>query len=696
MQNKRNSVKKNKKYLMGLLAIPSVLVIAPLTSISMSVNTYKSSTSSTNIQLQNSKAINGIEADANGEYVINQALLGEGVTTSDATKLEGRGIDQSAFRPTGFFVNANTTLTIKTNHIPSAPLANGTNGIYAYIGQWDAWADLNGGADLAPVKYNISSDVTQITPTISGMLYFSNESLSDVTINSVSGAGLVQVPTFTRDKTTVSDFIAQTQASSLPMVEIVGKNVFVTIQKSLVMKAIAKTGLADLNERTQKIDQWVDIANKVWGLDPSYDGAAHKYGQMVNFVARDLPNDTTYANAPTKRIRLWQSASMDILTADLTKMWGLPHEIGHTFQTPGYTWNGLGEVTVNLLPMTMLDVYGLPYRAGVIDAVKSYFSTVPIESRDFNAMSSVFGKLGMFWQLRMAFGNNFYPWLSQAYRVLSSESIPVTSADKEQQFMFMASKISQRNLVNFFKFWGIKISDDTIAKINALGFALPINSIENNLVSPDRIVENELPEYSPTSKDFYDSGKIPFAEPYNEGNYDSFFNHNTPITRAKSDYMKLSKIDGVWTVPTKVWQKAEGKAENIYNDTHWVSMDNMDLMKVLGSVSALSGYISVNHMDRKIYFQGNSQLFSSKTPTGFFGSITIKDNSGNVIRTITMLNGDNLSKIIAVNNLSDGIDFVDGGSVTIAFESAARGNLFDNATNDFTALTQKEMTFRFY
>ncbi|PQP78132.1 hypothetical protein C6B38_07980 [Spiroplasma sp. ChiS] len=68
-------------------------------------------------------------------------------------------------------------------------------------------------------------------------------------------------------------------------------------------------------------------------------------------------------------------------------------------------------------------------------------------------------KLGMFWQLHMAFGKNFFPLLSQKYREINQDPnsfIRFNTNDKQQQeFIKITSEVTGYNLAPFFKQWGL-------------------------------------------------------------------------------------------------------------------------------------------------------------------------------------------------------------------------------------------------
>jgi len=81
----------------------------------------------------------------------------------------------------------------------------------------------------------------------------------------------------------------------------------------------------------------------------------------------------------------------------------------------------------------------------LITKMKQLFAT-PNADKDYNNQSDLFVKVAMFWQLQMAFGDNFYPTLSQLYR---TDHLAV--GDKQQEFVQITSKLVNRNLLPFFE-----------------------------------------------------------------------------------------------------------------------------------------------------------------------------------------------------------------------------------------------------
>ncbi|MDO4583571.1 MAG: M60 family metallopeptidase [Planctomycetia bacterium] len=143
--------------------------------------------------------------------------------------------------------------------------------------------------------------------------------------------------------------------------------------------------------------------------------------------------------------------------------WGPWHEIGHMHQVPGYQFQGMTEVTVNLFSLEMQTSLGQKARIdteSMHQKIRDYFQK---PERNYHAEEDVFMKLAMFWQLRLAFGDTFYPRLHQDYR--EKQAGFADDDAKVQGFIVAASEISGWNLAPFFQAWGLPVTEETLQKI---------------------------------------------------------------------------------------------------------------------------------------------------------------------------------------------------------------------------------------
>lgn len=149
--------------------------------------------------------------------------------------------------------------------------------------------------------------------------------------------------------------------------------------------------------------------------------------------------------------------------------WGVWHENGHQRQQYPWQWSagtGMTEVTVNIYSLfaqeaitgraTNFDHYYPTIRTYLAKKDKSYDNEDP------------FVKLGLFWQLRLAFGDGFYPQLHQLYRCMD-DSVSIDSDDKQKQLLILtASHLVNINLSPFFSKWGIYSDIHTLVNLSLL------------------------------------------------------------------------------------------------------------------------------------------------------------------------------------------------------------------------------------
>ena len=145
--------------------------------------------------------------------------------------------------------------------------------------------------------------------------------------------------------------------------------------------------------------------------------------------------------------------------------WGPWHEIGHEHQLDQYEFQGMTEVTVNIFSLEMQTSLGHTARIDTPEMKAKLTEYFEKPDRDYLAEQDVFMKVALFWQLRLAFGPDFYPRLHRAYREMP---MPETDAAKIQTFIEKASEISGRNLEPFFEAWGLKADPKALEKMRKL------------------------------------------------------------------------------------------------------------------------------------------------------------------------------------------------------------------------------------
>ena len=223
------------------------------------------------------------------------------------------------------------------------------------------------------------------------------------------------------------------------------------------------------------------------------------YDEMVKVVERSsgiIPNDSNPLHRPDYYKYnymvmpfgyMFTSGGLIGYTAGLThrminvdearSFWGNWHEMGHTLQSPGITWSGQGEVSVNVsafasraytMSLDALVLFYDSYFKKAFDAlaeVKSY-DELPQWQREY-----------MYHHLFFIFGEKFWYKLNRLYREnmanpeLDSDFVlGKDNATKENIMALLASKATKTNLIDFYTFWKFPLTQSTKDKINALGY----------------------------------------------------------------------------------------------------------------------------------------------------------------------------------------------------------------------------------
>ncbi|WP_342275855.1 M60 family metallopeptidase [Spiroplasma endosymbiont of Nebria brevicollis] len=411
-------------------------------------------------------------------------------------QIENILLTHSQFTPTGIFVTKGSKVIIQFPKVDD-------NKFSIFIGQWGDYANLNHGQSLSPKEYQLTPETNIIISETEGMLYLSNKTEDksfQVQVNVEAG---INVPTFKVDETSNQNFLEQLQQwSETLFVEIIGKNVFGTFQMSLAKELWLKNdpNTYNINYTVQNWDKVYEMSNHISGLDFNYDGVALKHHNLIQIANPD--SGVGYAFATNNYIGFQQdtNAGKDLFQyKSLNDWWALWHEIGHTYQNPGYKFDGFTEVTVNINSFSIQEQLGFKNRVfaspDVVNAIKNFIKS-PNPNKSIESLDD-WGKLGLFLQLHMAYGKSFFPSLNQMYRLLNPEQKPKSNEQKYQLFIEMTSKLVNRNLTPFFEKWGIKVSDNT-KKIVSQYHNLTVkiwNNIFDGHIENNAIVDYILPDY---------------------------------------------------------------------------------------------------------------------------------------------------------------------------------------------------------
>ena len=403
-------------------------------------------------------------------------IVGKGKTVYEWQEIHRKHFPWWIYASTGIFCRAGEQIKIRVH---------GNRGIDAFIG-----------TRLMP--YNFTPQPRWLTPglnTISdskaGLLYFSVEHTGTISVEVVSGG--VASPRFILGVHTLNDF--STMVNTMPesgLIELESERTYIAAKRQNVNNGDPITLL-------KTFDESVVLGDQISGLSPN------------NPLERDKPDPHKLAFIETTGFFAaglafyygtgYNSQTMaNMLMANLYKSkdhaWAAWHEHGHMRQQPAWMWHNLTEMTVDIYSMYISRAFG---NESKLEARNEYARAQDFRNKqnpNFDEEQNAATKLVMFWQLALAFGDNFYPRLHKLYRALPLNEVPKANSGEigKQAFIYMASLAANRNLRPFFEKWGITLSQATIVQISKLP---PLVSQIWNGRDNAKIIEYIIPDNAP-------------------------------------------------------------------------------------------------------------------------------------------------------------------------------------------------------
>ncbi|MGN4930054.1 putative mucin/carbohydrate-binding domain-containing protein [Bacillus cereus group sp. MYBK14-1] len=432
----------------------------------------------------------------------------------------------SANEPTGIYAEPNEEITIDIK---------GTQSIQAFIGtrSYD---------EKDPEEFDLKPGKNVISSSRGGILYFYNMNNEGEVTASVTNGGS-HFPLFILGKHTKKDWDEMLKKYKDPYaVELKGERSLITTTYDSVQKYMKNTDPTDLMKLHDKI---IRLENAVAGLSEDSVGVAKSPTHYVQFVEKRKPAKGDFMFAKHYHTGYIPTAMNRVLDIEVLEKdgWGPWHEVGHLHQQEPWKWSKVREVTVNIYSLAVQKALG--NQLEMDEHYKNSFEY--LEKPKAERFIDDINPLTMFWQLNVVYGEHFYPWLHQAYRLLPQSEMPHSDEEKKQLFIYMTSKVAGQNLIPFFEEWGLTPNDDIREKIEKSKLPKLEKEIWKATDSND-IREKQVELY-----------KVPYGEPANEVQNllvgtDSDENEASKLVRNLGENVKVTgKI---------VWPKLEnGKQE---------------------------------------------------------------------------------------------------------------------------------------
>ncbi|PFM48051.1 hypothetical protein COJ52_28950 [Bacillus cereus] len=372
----------------------------------------------------------------------------------DEAKRERRG-NQKNYMPTGIYVKPNEQVTIEVS---------GTEKIRAIIGTHQYDKEWGKEIDLSPGSNTISS------PN-GGVLGFDNyQDTGTVKVKVTQGGS--SIPFFELGKHTKEDWIAMmNKYPDAHAVQLKSERAVLTVTRDSANKYIVNQDPVPL---LKKYDEMIRAQDRISGLSETDSNPLHRSTRRI-WAFVENPNAQSWGMYASLDGAVFTTAGEAIKSAlNVNEFgWGQMHEAGHARQQYPWTWDdlrGMGEVTVNLYSLAAHKKL-FPNKPTRLETEGDYnraFAYLKQTNKEYKNIDDLFVKLVMLWQLHLAYGDDFYPNLHKLYREIPEDQLPKTDEDKIQAFIYNTSKVAKQNLLPFFDKWGLKATQETRQKVEAL------------------------------------------------------------------------------------------------------------------------------------------------------------------------------------------------------------------------------------
>lgn len=258
----------------------------------------------------------------------------------------------------------------------------------------------------------------------------------------------VEAPLFVLGTTTPEQW-AKARTAPGPWAELASDKIIVTVPSALVR---------ELKDPGVVMTFWNDVADAAADLAkwPRERERPERYVADIQISAGYM-----HSGYP---IMTHLDAAPDMVSVENLRAgtWGLYHELGHNHQSGDWTFDGTGEVTVNLFSMYILETACEKPMGSGHDALAQRAKMIERhveKGRSFDHWKSdPFLALVMYQQLREAFGWEAYKAVFETYRKLPNAERPRTEEQKRDQWMVRFSRQVGKNLGPFFEAWGVPTS----------------------------------------------------------------------------------------------------------------------------------------------------------------------------------------------------------------------------------------------
>lgn len=359
---------------------------------------------------------------------------------------------------TGLYVPAGEVATVRI------PLELADKGLVAQIGCHNSPIVINDSWSRHPMivmSWPLKQQTTKIASPYGGLLYIVVPDGVRLPRQTVTVEHAVRAPRYVRGATPLYEWRTLIRNYPGPTAEIGSSRLTLTVPSEIARKIDDPEELMQLWDRI--MDCYVDL-----GMRP----LAPRGERIVS--DQQIAYGYMYAGYPV--MTFLDAADFGTNAKFLLDKgsWGHWHELGHNQQQPDWTFDGTGEVTVNLFTLFVME--NVPHHS-----VKDWLAEQTPNVKRYIAAGASFDKwksdpflaLSMYAQLQQGFGWEAYFKVFAAYRDLPQKDRPKTDDEKRDQWMVRFSRVVGKNLGPFFQAWGVPTSQAARDSIKDLPTWMP-------------------------------------------------------------------------------------------------------------------------------------------------------------------------------------------------------------------------------
>lgn len=329
----------------------------------------------------------------------------------------------------------------------TARIGSHTDGLWHHA-RWDRAPEVSR-------LFALQAGRTTIASAHGGLVYLIPPSLQASEVQATL-EGVVPAPRFVRGRTTDAEWRA-TRSAPGPWAEIEGDRVIHTIPSAWVR---------DLDNPAEVAEFWDSVTDACADL-----AQRPRERQVKERIVADVQIGGGYMHSgyPIMTHLDTRDFVLDLEKLRRDGSWGHFHELGHNHQSDLWTFEGTGEVTVNLFTLFIYDnVLGHrpPDRAFDQAYNRKQSERFQAEGWAFDRwQSDPFMALTSYMELQNRFGWEAFQRVFAEYRDLPATERPSTDQEKRDQWLVRFSRAVGVNLAPQFQLWRIPVSESAVRQI---------------------------------------------------------------------------------------------------------------------------------------------------------------------------------------------------------------------------------------